>query len=180
MEGEGNMATSTVSTKKKLEIFSLDDITVQLVEPIDPKYAAKQTESVLDLSVGKLDATSPLDSTFETIDTLEDSINSVVPKVPIIVDDKLEKIKITVKKKMAKKTVREELKDIHYDEAPELANLENTLILNAEILRLELEKSRVSEKKASNNRIGRNIIVAMFSLLIVFSFLLPYFVEYVL
>lgn len=168
------------ATKKKLEIFSLDDINVSFVEPIDEKYLEKQTAPILETAVGKLDSTSPLDSTFQTIDTLEDSIDSVAPKVPIIVDDKLEKIKITVKKKMAKKTVQEELKDIHYDEAPELANLENTLILNAEILRLELEKSRVSEKKASNNRIGRNIIVAMFSLLIVFSFLLPYFVEYVL
>ena len=166
--------------KRVLDVTLLDDIEAHFVtEQPREEYVVSESISVLDREVGKIDTVSPLTTTLETIDTLEESIDSVVPKVPIVVDDSIKKIKIDVKKKMAKKTVREELKEVQPDEVPELANLENTLVLNAAILKQELEKSKQKELKAHTNRMGRNIMIALYAVLVIFSLVLPFLVEYV-
>lgn len=174
------MDKTILDEKRTLKIISLDDIKAYF-ETEEPRqeYVVSESIPILSNSIGNLDNTSPLDPTLETIETLEKSIDSVVPKVPLVIDDSLKKMKIEIKKKMSKKTVREELKDVHFDEIPERANLENTLVLNAEILRQELAKSEKVEKKAKTNRVGRNIVVAMFASLIIFSVILPYLVEYI-
>ncbi len=165
---------------EKQKIISLDDIKATFISRVPrEEYVVKENVSVLTSAVGDLDSTSPLENTLETIDNLESSIDSAFPKVPVISTESIKKIKLDIKKKMEKKTIKEELNEVTYDEMPELANLENTIILNAAILKQELRKSEVKEEKAKINRLGRNVVIAMYVLLALVSFVLPYIAKYI-
>lgn len=159
---------------KNLNIIPLDDIVVEFEHQKRVEPVAVETTPILTNTVGDLRNISPLGEVEETIRTLEDSIDSLAPKVPVVPEGKLAKIKENAKMKLAKKTIREELAEVHYDANPEIANLENTIILNSEILKQDLKYSKQDEVVAKNSNRGKYFIISLFILLVLFAVMVPF------
>lgn len=159
---------------KNLNIIPLDDIVVEFEHQKKINHLEEEIAPILTDNVGDLENTSPLNKVEETIRTLEDSIDSLAPKVPVVPEGKIAKMKENAKRKLAKRTIREELKDVHYDANPEIANLENTIILNSEILKQDLEYSRQDEVVAKNSNRGKYFVIGLFILLVLFAVMVPF------
>lgn len=143
-----------------------------------PNLTLEETTFLRDC-VGDLENTGEISEVAATISSLENSLDSLTPKVPIIPEKKLEKLKDNAKMKLMKKTVREELKDVHYDKNPELANLENTIILNADILKKDFidEKTEQDDEKMSKR--SKVIILSLFIILILFACSIPFIIRFI-
>lgn len=159
---------------RNLNIIPLDDIVVEFEHQKKIEHIETEVTPVLNDTVGALGSVSPLNQVEETIRTLEDSIDALAPKVPVVPEGKLAKIKENAKMKLKKRTIREELKDVHYDANPEIANLENTIILNSEILKQDLEYSRQDEVVVKNSNRGKYFVIGLFILLVLFAVMLPF------
>lgn len=159
---------------KNLTIIPLDDIVVEFEHQKKIDQVETEAIPVLTDTVGDLGNVSPLNQVEETIRTLENSIDSLAPKVPVVPEGKLAKIKENAKMKLKKRTIREELKDVHYDANPEIANLENTIILNSEILKQDLEYSRQDEVVVKNSNRGKYFVIGLFILLVIFAVMVPF------
>lgn len=159
---------------KNLTIIPLDDIVVEFEHQKKIDSVESEVAPILTDTVGDLGNVSPLNQVEETIRTLENSIDSLAPKVPVVPEGKLAKIKENAKMKLKKRTIREELKDVHYDANPEIANLENTIILNSEILKQDLEYSRQDEVVVKNSNRGKYFVIGLFILLILFAVMVPF------
>lgn len=159
---------------KNLNIIPLDDIVVEFEHQKKIDHIETSVAPFLSDIVGDLENTSPLNQVEETIRNLENSIDSLAPKVPVIPEGKLARIKENAKMKLKKRTIREELKEVHYDANPEIANLENTIILNSEILKQDLEYSRQDEEVIKNNNRGKYFVIGLFILLVLFAVMVPF------
>lgn len=166
---------------------TLNNISGRKIIPLDDAKAEFQSknkndlysesDSLLSSSVGKMTDESNINEVEETIYTLENSIDSIAPKVPIVPEKKIEKIKIAAKERLAKKTVREELKDVKFDDNPELANLESTIVLNAEVLKQGLIHSSKKRNEEKANKKGIIVVIILFVILVLFSLSIPFIVN---
>lgn len=142
-----------------------------------PDLTLEETNVLRDC-VGNLENTGEINEVAATISSLENSLNSLTPKVPIIPEKKLEKLKENAKMKLLKKNVREELKDVHYDKNPELANLENTIILNADILKKDMTYEKIDKDDEKKNKRSKLIILSLFVILILFACSIPFIIQF--
>lgn len=165
----------TIDNKK---IIPLDDARAEFQSKSNNNLY-NENDTVLSSSVGKMTDESHLNEVEETINALENSIGSIAPKVPIIPEKKIEKIKLVAREKLAKKTVREELKDFKFDENPELANLENTIVLNAEVLKQGLVHSNKKRNEDKVSKKGIVVVIVLFVILILFALTIPFLVNYI-
>lgn len=157
-------------------IIALDDLKISFVEDLNKKYILKEEASLIEGTVsGFKDGTDTV-KIVSVMGTLATSLDALAPKVPIISEKKLEKIKVTAKEKLAKKPIREELTKLEYDEIPEMANLENTVVLNAEILKQTLEKTKNEKNYELYNKIGKASVLIMMLILVVFAFSIPFII----
>lgn len=171
--------------KVKRPIIALDDIQIKFHEEIEKEkpqvttpVVNKEDAILLKDMVGEIESKEQLHEVEETISSLENSLDVLTPKVPIIPEKRLEKIKETSKMKLMKKTVREELKDVHYDVKPELANLENTIILNADILKKDIADEKKEKDEEKSNKRSKIIILSLFIILILFACSIPLLVRF--
>lgn len=184
----GDTMDGLLTESKKRPIIALDDIKIKFFEEIVVEETHEKKEIPIEHKVeevdfihdvvGRTEQSESIHEVEETISSLENSIDSLTPKVPVIPEKKLEKIKDTAKIKLMKKTVREDLKNVHYDEQPELANLENTIILNADILKKDMVMEKPEKDEEKSNKRSKIIILSLFIILILFACSIPLFIRF--
>lgn len=163
------------TSMKNRQIVPLDDLVVEFEhQKLMRQVTMRESTPVLTDTVGALEERQGVSEVEETIQTLEYSIDSLAPKVPVVPETKLVDMKENAKKRLAKKTMREELKEVRYDDKPELANLENTIILNSEILKQDIEESQKAQVVSKNNNRGKILIIGLFLFLILFAASVPF------
>lgn len=167
------------TSMKHRQIVPLDDLVVEFEhQRLMRQGATRESVPVLTDTVGVLEERQDVSEVEKTIQTLEYSIDSLAPKVPVVPEKKLVKMKETAKKRLAKRTIKEELKEVRYDAKPELANLENTIILNSEILKQDLEESQKEQVVSKNSDRGKLLIIGLFVFLILFAASVPFIARF--
>ncbi len=162
---------------RTLKLILLDDIKAKFkVDQERSEYIVNESISVLSDTPGILENTNDLSNTFKTIDNMENKINSVSPKLNVNLDKSVKSIKDSLKTKLNKSKKDYEFKNISFDDNPERANLEDTLVLNAAILKRELARAQKNEKVLSISNRSKKIVFALYLVLFVCTLFLPYLI----
>ncbi len=165
---------------RTLKLILLDDIKASFkTDQERSEYVVKETVSVLADTPGILENTNDLSNTFKTINNMENKIDSVSPKLNVNLEKSVKSvraIKDNLKTKIEKSKKDYEFKNISFDDNPERANLEDTLVLNAAILRKELARAKKDEHVLTISNRSKKIVFALYLILFVSTLFLPYII----
>lgn len=162
--------------KMKRSLISLDDIKMEFCIK---EITMVEEQNVLFDPIAEIATKEATNEVEQTISVFENSLNSLAPKIPVVPEKKLEQIKSNAKSKLLKKSIKEELREVKYDKNPELANLENTIILNADILKKDIEEQHSIKDEEKNSNRSKILVYSLFAFLIVFVCTIPVIVQFV-
>lgn len=160
----------------KRSLISLDDIKMEFCEK---EITMVEEQNILFGSIAEIATKEVTNEVEQTISVFENSLNSLAPKIPVVPEKQLERIKNNAKNKLIKKPIKEEIRKIKYDENPELANLENTIILNADILRKDLKKQHLINEEEQHSIRSKMLVYSLFAFLVLFVCTIPVIVQFV-
>lgn len=206
LDAKETVKTSTVAPKRKkrIPIIALDDIVLTYAdevevhpqEPVIEKFSLNQEHveikkdaqpeekiektAILEPAV-EIPSTPSIAEPMEEIDAtlshLEKTITEAEPNIASAELPSVAREEIILPTKLGN-TVTQDLEKISYDEKPELANLENTIRLNADILKPEIQEEEMEKDEEKSNKKGKIIIAGLFLLLVIFAISIPFIVNY--